>query len=190
MAVQVPKTHFWFWEPIYHPYAQAGLVWVFVTFNWQNLTFTISVLGAFNYKFPRFYLFVVAVHPLYPALNSLRNVTMADLSCVLEDSQLFHTNFRWTEKGLSHTCVCMSSHFGHVQPSATPWTVAHQAPLSMDSPGKNTGVGCHCLLQGIFLTQGSNLHLLHLLNWYVGSLPLVPPGKLHFILCLISICIW
>ena len=34
-----------------------------------------------------------------------------------------------------------------------------QAPLSWDSPGKNTGVGCHALLQGIFLTQGSNLHL-------------------------------
>ena len=30
-----------------------------------------------------------------------------------------------------------------------------------DSPGKNTGVGCHFLLQGIFLTQGSNLYLLH-----------------------------
>ena len=30
-------------------------------------------------------------------------------------------------------------------------------------PGKNTGVGCHFLLQGIFLTQGSNQHLLCLL---------------------------
>ena len=30
-----------------------------------------------------------------------------------------------------------------------------------DSPGKNTGVGCHFLLQGIFLTQGSNPGLLH-----------------------------
>ena len=29
-----------------------------------------------------------------------------------------------------------------------------------DSPGKNTGVGCHALLQGIFLTQGWNLHLM------------------------------
>ena len=28
-----------------------------------------------------------------------------------------------------------------------------------DSPGKNIGVGCHALLQGIFLTQGSNLCL-------------------------------
>ena len=30
---------------------------------------------------------------------------------------------------------------------ATPWTAAHQAPPSMDFPGKSTGVGCHCLLQ-------------------------------------------
>ena len=28
-----------------------------------------------------------------------------------------------------------------------------------DSPGKSTGVGCHALLQGIFLTRGSNLRL-------------------------------
>ena len=46
-----------------------------------------------------------------------------------------------------------------------------------DSPGKNTGVGCHFLLQGIFPTQGSNLSLLCLLPWQVGSLPLAPPGK-------------
>ena len=32
------------------------------------------------------------------------------------------------------------------------------------SPGKNTGVGCHALLQGIFPTEGSNLCLLHLLH--------------------------
>ena len=46
-----------------------------------------------------------------------------------------------------------------------------------DSPGKNTGVGCHALFQGIFLTQGSNLGLLSLLHWQAGSLPLVPHGK-------------
>ena len=33
-----------------------------------------------------------------------------------------------------------------------------------NSLGKNTGVGYHPLLQGIFLTQGSNLRLLHLLH--------------------------
>ena len=46
-----------------------------------------------------------------------------------------------------------------------------------DSPGKNTGVGCHTLLQGIFPTQGSNPHLLCLLHCQVCSLPLTPPGK-------------
>ena len=35
-------------------------------------------------------------------------------------------------------------------------TVALQAPLSMGFSSKNTGVGCRFLLQGIFLTQGSN----------------------------------
>ena len=33
-----------------------------------------------------------------------------------------------------------------------------------DSPGKNTGVGCHFLFQGIFPAQGSNPHLLCLLH--------------------------
>ena len=43
----------------------------------------------------------------------------------------------------------------------SPQTVAHQEiPGPWDFPGKNTGVGCHFLLQGIFLTQGSNSHLL------------------------------
>ena len=43
-----------------------------------------------------------------------------------------------------------------------------------DFPGKNPGVGCHALLQGIFLTQGLNLWLLHL---QASCLTLVPPGK-------------
>ena len=56
----------------------------------------------------------------------------------------------------------MLTHFSRVQLFAALWTVACQAPLSMgDSPGKNTGVGCHALLQRIFPTQGLNLSLLH-----------------------------
>ena len=50
-----------------------------------------------------------------------------------------------------------------------------------DSPGKKTGVGCHALLQGIFPTQGLNLHLLCVLHWQVGLLPLMSPGKLLLI---------
>ena len=52
-----------------------------------------------------------------------------------------------------------------------PMTIAHKAPLSMgmDSPGKNTGVGCHALLQGIFPTQGWNPGLPHC-RWIFCSL--------------------
>ena len=44
-----------------------------------------------------------------------------------------------------------------------------------DSPGKNTGVGCHALLQAIFLTQGSN-HRSPTLQAYFFFL-IEPPGK-------------
>ena len=75
------------------------------------------------------------------------------------------------------SCVCMLSHFSHV------WLCASVVPDSLflcprDSLGKNTGVDCHALLQGIFPTQGLNLRLLCLLHWQAGSLPLALPGKL------------
>ena len=46
-----------------------------------------------------------------------------------------------------------------------------------DSVGKNTGMGCHDLLQGIFPTQGLNPCLLSLLHWQASSLPTEPTGN-------------
>ena len=43
--------------------------------------------------------------------------------------------------------LLLLSRFSRVRLCATPETAAHQAPRSWDSPGKNTGVGCHFLLQ-------------------------------------------
>ena len=43
--------------------------------------------------------------------------------------------------------MLLLSHFSRVRLRATPQTAAHQAPRPWDSPGKNTGVGCHFLLQ-------------------------------------------
>ena len=62
---------------------------------------------------------------------------------------------------LSHLVVSSSLRSQELSPARLlcPW----------DFPGKNTGVGCNFLLQGIFPTQGSNLCLLH---WQAGSLPL------------------
>ena len=49
-----------------------------------------------------------------------------------------------------------------------------------DFPGKNTGVGCHYLFQGIFLTQGLNLSFLHFLHWQTESLPRKPNNMYAF----------
>ena len=57
------------------------------------------------------------------------------------------------------SCLTLCGPMDHSLPGSCPW----------DSPGKNTGVGCHFLLQGIFSILGLNLHLLH---WQAGSLPL------------------
>ena len=63
-------------------------------------------------------------------------------------------------------------------------------PMDWDPPGssvhgvfqaRNTGVGCHFLLQGIFLTQGLNLHLLRLLHWQADSLLLHYLGSPYFL---------
>ena len=68
-------------------------------------------------------------------------------------------NFVWNQKWKKVKSL------SHVQLFATPGTVAYKFPLSKgfsrDFPGKNTGVGCHFLLQEIFPTQGLNPGLLH-----------------------------
>ena len=65
-----------------------------------------------------------------------------------------------------------------VQLFATPWTAAHQAPLSRGFPRQEYLSGLQACLHVIFPTQGSNLHLLVLMHWQVGSLPLAPSGVL------------
>ena len=87
--------------------------------------------------------------------------------------QWMETEWRagWT-KGFSSTgacvCVCVQSclilcdPMKCSPPGSCPW----------DFPCKNTGVGCHFLLQRIIPTQGSNPRLLRLLHWQADSLPL------------------
>ena len=60
--------------------------------------------------------------------------------------------------------VCVLCHFSHIQLFTTLRSVVHQAPLPRGFPGKNTGMGCHALLQRIFLTQGSKVCFLWLLH--------------------------
>ena len=56
-------------------------------------------------------------------------------------------------------CCCQSVMSNSLQPHGLQQSTRFLCPWN--SPGKNTGVGSHCLLQGIFPTQGSNPGLLH-----------------------------
>ena len=56
--------------------------------------------------------------------------------------------------------ACMLSRFSHVQLFVTLWTVAHQAPLSLEFSRQEHWSGFPCPPPGIFATHGSNLHLL------------------------------
>ena len=61
--------------------------------------------------------------------------------------------------------LLLFSHFSHVQLFATLWTIAHQAPLSMGFSRQEYWSGLPCPPPPRDLpTQGSNLHLLHLLH--------------------------
>ena len=69
-------------------------------------------------------------------------------------------------KLLISQCTYLShvlSRFSRAWLCATLWTVACSLLCPWDFPGKNTGVGCHFLLQGIFSTQGLKLPLTSLL---------------------------
>ena len=74
---------------------------------------------------------------------------------------------------LAHVCILNSlSCLTLCDPMDFIWPTRLLCPW--DSPGQNIGVGCHGLLQGIFLTQESNSHLLCLLLWQTDSLPQAP----------------
>ena len=68
---------------------------------------------------------------------------------------------------VAQSCLTLRPHGLYSARLLCPW----------DSPGKDTGVGCHALLQGIFPTKGSNPCLLCLLHWQARSLPLTLPGS-------------
>ena len=75
--------------------------------------------------------------------------------------------------------VCMLSHFSPVQ--LQPYGPQPTMLLCLwDSPGKNTGVGCHASFRGSSWPRNQTRVSLHLLHWQESSLPLAPPGELNY----------
>ena len=93
---------------------------------------------------------------------------------------------RGQPRGLLYLCfrVSLAQHYWHLplcSVASNSLQPHRQEPTRFlypwDSPGKNTGVGCHFLLQGIFLTQGSNPLLQRLLHSQADSSPLSRQGS-------------
>ena len=82
---------------------------------------------------------------------------------------------RWMDKEDVHACC----HFSRVWLLVTPWTIACQAPLSMEFSRQEYWSELPCLPQVIFPTRESTLSLLCHLHWQAGSIPLAPPGSRH-----------
>ena len=111
--------------------------------------------------------------PPYPLKRRVQNPSEEnDMGWDINPGALCCSTCIWTNVSLSCavlSCSVMSDSFRPQGLEAArllcPW----------DSPSKNTGVGCHFLLQGIFQTQGLNPGLLHCRQILYHQ----PPGKLH-----------
>ena len=90
------------------------------------------------------------------------------LSLNLREKRLRFGDFAPTN--LLYCWVCACSVMSNCLRPCGLWPTRLLCPW--DSPGKDTGVGCHLLLRGILPTQGSNL-----LHWQVSSLPLSHLGS-------------
>ena len=77
---------------------------------------------------------------------------------------------------VAKSCITLRPHGLYLTRLFCPW----------DFPGKNTGVGCHFLLQGIFLTQGSKPGLLHCKQILYH---LSHQGSLYMYIC-ICVCVY
>ena len=94
-----------------------------------------------------------------------RNSVLSHNNAILEVTTLnaskMECNIRRTHAYLLFIFNYVCQSHSHVQLFVTHGLWPARLPCPWDSPGKNTGVGCHFHLEGIFLTQGSNPGLLH-----------------------------
>ena len=115
--------------------------------------------------------------PARPRAKSLTNEVAPSVSEWLSEALLFQVYSACSVAQVSIKALLSSLHLCLVAQSC-PALFNHVDCSSPDSSvhgifsARNTEVGCHFLLQGIFPTQGLNLCLLCLLHWQADSLPL------------------
>ena len=104
----------------------------------------------------------LGIEPRSPTLqvDSLVSESLGKPGCFHVQLNRFAVYLKWMQRRKSNT-FCRFSHFSCVWLFATPWTTARQAPLSLGCSRLEYWSGLPCPSPGIFLTQGSNLRLLH-----------------------------
>ena len=120
----------------------------------------------------RHWSFIAAFHPFFLKGAIIPAIQPFCLTKTISFSPYILSLNRW---GLTQVC-----------PTLWPgWTTACHAPLSMELSRKNAGLSCHCQLQGVFLTQGSNLYLLY---WQANYLSLshLGPCIIHWVFTIMS----
>ena len=121
----------------------------------------------------------VGCHPLLQGIFLTQGPNLCLLHC---RKTLYHLSHQGSHMPCSETnkqskmkkCKSKLTYFSVSAAAARSLQLCPTLLCPWDSPGKKTGVGCHALLQGIFLTQGLNSGLLH---WQVDSLPLSHQGN-------------
>ena len=93
-------------------------------------------------------------------MSSPEGMTISHLTSqlpVLHVTRLSKVSDKMVKMIIFSLLLLLLSRFSRVRLCATPWMAAHQAPPSLDSPGKNTGMGCHFLLQCIKVKSESEV---------------------------------
>ena len=130
-------------------------------FQFSLFNFPLSFISSFFFLFSPSFPFIFHLTPLYSELQ--------------QKFSLGKQTYYFTQSFLLLL-------FSHQVMSNSFWIPCTVQPIRFlcpwDSSGKNTGVGCHSLLQGIFPTQGKPC----LLHWQAGSLPLSHQGSLSLTL--------
>ena len=126
-----------------------------------------------------------------PGSDCTQNCELCGLHLLRKPSKSWHRSPTglWNLLHLSHTssflwftcllyiCLCLVAQLCLTLCDPMDYSPPGSSVQGMNFPGKNTGVGHHGLLQGIFPTQGSNPRILHPLHGQVGSLPLCHLGS-------------
>ena len=138
-------------SPIFQNYPQTHRWEVFLVFgNISSFTTPSPGQVSVHNSFVSFFIFYILSYLLSKRMGCLSGCLVSSASI----QKLFCgicSSFKWSFSEFVGKKVVSPSYFSTILGPSRP----------CNFPNKNTGVGCHFLLQGIFLTQGSNPHLLH-----------------------------